>query len=69
MAKLHDVVTWVQAQGDMNALNRLRLRVLASTIKEGISLSDVTPSTTCSDDCLRRVRDAASDIVGKPCPH
>lgn len=66
---LHAVVTWVRSEGDLNALNRLRLRVLASTIKEGISLDQVSPATNCSDECLARVREAASAIVGQPCPH
>ena len=68
MGAIFEIVEWVRRQGDIHSLGRLRLRVLSATIKEGLSLSEVTPQTECSSECLNLVRDAASKIVGKPCP-
>jgi hypothetical protein len=69
MTTLHEIVEWVRSSGEVHAVNRLRLKVLGTTIKEGIALNDVTPTTTCSDACLSKVRDAATAVVGSPCPH
>jgi hypothetical protein len=65
---IYDVVQWVRTNGDIHAINRLRLRTLATTIKEGISISQLSPQTSCSEACLETVRQAASEIVGQECP-
>ena len=68
MSSIYQVVDWVRTNGDIHAISRLRLKVLATTLKEGVALGDVTPETKCSRECLDRVRQAASEVVGKPCP-
>ena len=66
--KLYNVIQWVKDNGKAHSVNRMRLKVLASTVKEGISLDKITPNTDCSDACLDAVRKAAATVVGKPCP-
>ncbi len=68
MNTLHEIVEWVKRDGEAHAINRLRLKVLATTIREGLALSEVTPETQCSRDCLIAVRKAAAEIVGRPAP-
>lgn len=68
MGQLHQIVEWVKKEGEAHALSRVRLKVLGVTLKEGIALAQVQPSTSCSEECLKAIRAAASDVVGAPCP-
>ncbi len=67
-SKLYDILEWVKSNGEVKAMDRLRVKVLPVTMKEGLVLTDVTYDTTCSPETLRVIRDAATEIVGKECP-
>lgn len=69
MASLHDVVRWADQNGDERVLERIRIFSLSHLLKEGIRLEQVTPSTTCSPECLAAVVKAAEAVVGKPSPY
>lgn len=65
---LFDVLQWAQKQGEVKAVDRIRVMVLPVTLKEKIQLANVKPTTICSSECLAAVRQAAALVVGKPCP-
>ncbi len=67
-ASLYDVLNWAKTNGEVKVVERIRLRVIGWTMREGISLANVHPDTKCSGECLDAVRRAASEVVGKPCP-
>lgn len=67
-SSLHAVVTWTEQNGEVKAVDRLRVKVLPDLMDEGISLSTVNAETTCSPPLLKKVEDAASSVVGQPCP-
>ncbi len=66
--ELYKVLNWMQANGDVGDVDRLRVKVLPLTLKEKIFLAKVTQQTECSSDLLGTIRDAASELVGQPCP-
>ncbi len=66
---LYGIVEWVKAEGEVKALDRLRMFSLAALLAEGISgLASVTPETPCSAETLTVIREAAAKVVGRPCP-
>lgn len=66
---LHAIIEWAKAEGEVKALDRLRVYCLGVLLKEGIGgLQSVTPTTACSAATLDEVRAAAEKVVGKPCP-
>jgi hypothetical protein len=65
---LYSVLVWAREEGEVKAIDRIRVMVLPKTITEGIVLNQVTPETTCSRTVLAAVREAASRVVGRPCP-
>ncbi len=67
--KLYYILAWVQKEGEVKAIARLRLKILPYSVREGIILSKVDRSTKCSDTLLEKVREASSAIIGKPCPY
>lgn len=66
---LHRILQWTRDNGEVRSFERLRLRMLRLTVREGIRLDRVTTDTSCSEDYLRRVREAATEIVGTQCPY
>jgi hypothetical protein len=66
--RLYEILQWAAANGEANVVARIRLKVLPLTVKEGILLDKVKPETEVSEPYLRAVRDAVSQVVGKPCP-
>ncbi len=67
--KLYYILAWMQKEGEVKAIARLRLKILPYSVKEGIILGKVDRSTTCSDSLLKKVREASTAIIGKPCPY
>ena len=65
---LYDILNWAKTNGEVNALLRIRIMVLPLSVKEGIILDQVKPTSTCSEQYLHAVRKAAQEVVGKPCP-
>ena len=68
-SNLFIVLDWLQKEGEAQSINRLRIKILPFSIKEGIVLSRVERATACSPELLNLARKAASEIVGKPCPY
>lgn len=66
---LQDIVAWTERHGDERALARLKMCALGHLLREKIDLTALTPTTTCSPECLRALREGAELIVGRPCPH
>lgn len=67
-SSLHEVVTWTEQNGEVKAIDRLRVKVLPDLMSEGITLSTVNAETSCTPPLLKKVADAASSVVGRPCP-
>jgi hypothetical protein len=61
------VVAWVREHGRDEAVQQVRMRVLARTIEEGLRW-DAVEERPCSPAYLDAVRVAASEVVGVPCP-
>lgn len=68
MSKAKDIIDWTVANGEPRVIDRLRLRVFPSLMRERLVLTQVTAATRCSDALLAELRTAASELVGKPCP-
>ena len=68
MGSIFGVLEWAKREGEVKAIARIRMRVLGDSVKEGVRLGDVKPDTRCSPQLLNKIRVAASEIVGKPCP-
>lgn len=66
---LYDIIEWAKQNGEVKVVDRIRVKVLPVTMQEKIVIAEVTPSTACSPACLDAVRQAAINIVGKPCPY
>jgi len=66
--ELYNILRWTREHGEVRAFERLRLRLLKHTVKEGFMLDRVTNETRCSEDYLREARRAAAEIVGSECP-
>jgi hypothetical protein len=67
--KLFKVLEWLEEEAEVKAIARLRMMVLPYTVQEGIVISRVDRTTTCSEGLLEAARKAASEIAGKPCPY
>lgn len=65
--ELHKILQWVEANGEVRALSRLRIKLMPLTMKEKICLDDVGPTTEVSSAYLDAARAAAEEIVGVPC--
>jgi hypothetical protein len=65
---LYEILQWAAANGEVNVVARIRLKILPLTVKEGIVLDRVKPETTVSPEYLQAVRDVVSQVVGRPCP-
>ena len=66
---LHSIFSWVESQGEVKAVDRLKVLCLSVLMDARIfDLDEVTPETTVSDHCLTQVRDAATRVVGTRCP-
>lgn len=68
-AGLYEVLEWARKEGDVRAVDRIAIKVLADAIQEGVFFKRVTPDTQCSSSLLQKVRHAASDVVGRTCPY
>jgi hypothetical protein len=66
---LYDILEWAKSNGEVKVIDRIRVMVLPITMKEKIMLTNVTKTTACSNECLDAVRKAATQVVGKACPH
>jgi len=63
------IIEWTQQEGEVRALDRLRVLVLPILLKEGvIGLASVNAETNVSDQCYQALKEAAADIVGRTCP-
>lgn len=67
MSTVYQVVKWVEANGEVKAIDRLRVALLPDLLGEGIRLVDVSPTTPCSPSLLKKISDQAEAIVGRPC--
>ena len=65
---IYAVLEWAKQEGDVKAIDRIRVRVLPHAMKEGLVLCEVQATTTCSPELLTRFREVASKVVGKECP-
>lgn len=67
---LYAIVRWVEAEGEVKALDRMLVFCLSALFRERITdLITVDPELVVSEQCLAVVRDAATRVVGKPCPY
>ena len=66
--ELVKIVDWIKKNGEVKAVDRVRVMVLPQTMAEGIRLASIDATTKCSAALLQAVRGAASTVVGKPCP-
>lgn len=67
--ELYNIITWVKTTGPAMSYSRFKLKLLPVALGEGLKLDDVSDSTVCSPEFLSLARDAATGIVGNPCPH
>jgi len=67
-SKIHGVFEWTRTEGEVKAIDRLRVMLLPDLMAEGLTISSVTPDTDCSDDLTNKARDAATTVVGSACP-
>ncbi len=66
---LYAVIEWAKTEGEVKALDRMRMFCLGALLSDNISgLEAVTKSTPCSTTTLDAVRTAAEKVVGKPYP-
>lgn len=63
---LHRILQWTAAHGEVQALSRLRIKLMPLSIKERIVMDDVDPQTVVSAEYLAAARKAAEEIVGAP---
>ena len=68
MTKLYDIIKWVRQEGEVQAENRLRMRTLPFTTREGLAFSSINASTNASEELVVAMRKEASAVVGRPCP-
>ncbi len=68
MSKLYQIINWAKANGEVKAVDRIRMKVLMLTMKEKIALATVTKDTECSPELLQAIWKAANEVVGKSCP-
>ncbi len=54
--------------GEVQAVDRLRMMLLPDLMAEGLTLASLAPDTECSDELTSKARDAATTVVGSPCP-
>jgi hypothetical protein len=66
---LFQILEWARDNGELLVIERIRLKVLSASIREGIQLGKVTPRSGCSNEYLNTVRRAVEEVVGKPCPY
>lgn len=66
---LYRVLAWAREHGEPRALERIRLKMVKLSVREGINLAEVEPDTKCSAEYLEAIRNIASEVVGAPCPH
>ncbi|MBI2569986.1 MAG: hypothetical protein HYV63_23520 [Candidatus Schekmanbacteria bacterium] len=66
---LYEVLQWAKENGEVKAVDRIRVFVLPNALREGVILAAVNPKTACSREFLAEVRKAAEAVVGKPCPN
>ena len=66
---LHRIIQWVESDGPAKSVDRLRIKILPVLLGENLSMSSIDAGTDASAACVAKVRQAATDIVGKPCPH
>lgn len=67
-SELHKIIDWVKKNGEVKAIDRLRVMVLPFTMADGLQLAAVTPNSSCSPKTLAAVRQAAGTVVGSACP-
>lgn len=65
---LYDVVRWVKDNGEVKAIDRLRVVALPALLEEGLILGAIVPETPYSAELLKKLKDHAATIVGQPCP-
>ena len=68
MGSLFKILDWARQQGETTAFDRIRVKTLPVTLDEMLWLDEVTPDTQCLEKTLEAVREAASEVVGRPCP-
>ncbi|TPV95975.1 MAG: hypothetical protein B7733_07205 [Myxococcales bacterium FL481] len=68
MATAHQIISWVRDEGNVEAVNRLRLRVIKSLVRHKTTLEQLTPRTHADPELVAELRQAASEVVNKPCP-
>ena len=67
MSDLHQILQWVQEQGELEAIASLRIKLMPHTVEEGICIDDVTSETIVSEEYLGLAMRAATEVVGRPC--
>ena len=65
---LFKIVDWVEKNGEVQSVARLRAKLLPLTCKEGLIFHQIGPDTNCSNQYLDACRSAATEIVGNKCP-
>lgn len=66
---LYQILEWARAERGDKVIGQIQLRTLPKILFEGLQLSNVEPTTSCSPELLDRIRKVASSIVGYPCPY
>lgn len=65
VGELYLLMERVKNEGEVKALSRLRVRILPHTLRERIFLSDVSKSTTCSEELLAIIKKEVEVVLGE----
>ncbi|MEE9386293.1 MAG: hypothetical protein V3V08_23010 [Nannocystaceae bacterium] len=68
MATANRILYWVRLKGDVEAINRLRVKVVRSLIAHRITLEQMDATRNVEQDLIQELRLAASQIVQQKCP-
>ena len=60
---LHALIRWLRTEGPPRALDRVRLKMLGSTLKHKVDLEEVGPDTKVPDEYLDRFADVAAEVM------
>lgn len=67
-SNVFDILQWAKEKGEVQAINRIQMKVLSETLTEGIQFRNIDRNTKCSPTYVRSLKKAASEVVGEECP-
>jgi hypothetical protein len=68
MKTAHEVLRWVEENGEPLALSRLCVRMISHSVASGVDLRKANEFTQCRPDYLAILHEQASLVTGKRCP-